>query len=79
MKRKKGSSQFGFLVVGKLGKAAKRNQAKRYLTEAVGRNLESFPDGFDFVFIAYPNSLGVTYEKIRSSLDQVLPKISLLR
>lgn len=71
-------SRFGFLVTGKVGKANKRNQLRRWLAESVGEKLQSFPVGFDFVFIAYPKE-GVSHEEIRSSLNQVLPKISIFR
>ncbi|OGY30037.1 MAG: ribonuclease P protein component [Candidatus Woykebacteria bacterium RIFCSPHIGHO2_12_FULL_45_10] len=78
-KRKKGTSQIGFLIAGKLGKAVLRNRSRRLLTETVQQSLEAFPDNFDFIFIAYPRIIDADYEKIRTSLDQVLPKISLLR
>ena len=71
-------SRFGFLVSGKVGRAVKRNQIKRWLTECVAASLGGFPKGLDFVFIVYPND-EVTHEKLCTSLNQVLPKISLFR
>jgi ribonuclease P protein component len=73
------SKHFGFLVTGKIGKATVRNQIKRWLSQAVEDNLENFPEGFDFIFIAYPLKEEGSYEKFSTSLNQVLPKISLLR
>ena len=72
-------SRYGFLVTGKVGNAVTRNLMKRWLIETVGDKIASFPTGFDFIFIAYPKSTQGSYEEIRSSLDQVLPKISVLR
>ncbi|MDP2670923.1 MAG: ribonuclease P protein component [bacterium] len=77
-KNKLAASRFGFLLTGKLGKASKRNLAKRRLTEAVQEKIGDLPSGFDFIFIGYPTIIESSYEEIRTSLHQVLPKISLL-
>jgi len=71
--------RFGFLISGKVGKAAVRNRSKRYLTECVRDHLEEFPEKFDYIFIAHPEIAKKTHEEICSSVDKILPKVSLLR
>jgi ribonuclease P protein component len=73
------AKHFGFLVTGKIGKAATRNLARRHLAEAVKESLDQFPEMFDYIFIAYPSIAGKSHEEIRASLNKVLPKVSLLR
>jgi ribonuclease P protein component len=72
-------SRFGFVASKRLGKAVKRNRAKRLLREAVRQNIHVVPSGWDCVFIARPPLSGATFAETEAAVTQLLKRASLGR
>lgn len=72
-----GPSRFGFVISTKIDKRATvRNRIKRLLREAVRKQLEKTPNGFDLVFVVRPRIVGKSYEEVGAEVDKVLSKVS---
>ena len=67
--------KIGFIVSGKVGRAAQRNRLRRRLSEAVRSRIENFPSGIEVLVIGNKNAPEVSYEEVCTSLDRILPKI----
>ncbi len=63
-----------FVVVAskKVGKAVKRNRAKRLLREFFRRNATIFPASTDFIFVASPKILSFKYPELEKKLKPKL-------
>lgn len=72
-----GVSRFGFITSKRLGKAVRRNRAKRLLREAVRRNLSHISVGWDCVFIARAPLPEATFAETEAAVTQLLKRASL--
>ncbi len=76
LKERQNGPKVGFIVSGKVGKAASRNRVKRMLSEAVAKKLNKIPNDLCLIFIAFPRSAQATYEEINTNLDKILAKLT---
>ena len=65
----------GFIVSGKVGKAAQRNRVRRIFSEVAAKKLGRIPRDLALIFIAFPGSSKAKYEEIDSSFDKALSKL----
>lgn len=65
-------SRFGFSVSRRVGKAAKRNRAKRRLREIVRQRQNSIRPGYDLVFIARPPIVDAPHEALVAAVESLL-------
>lgn len=68
--------RFGFTVTKKAGSAVRRNRIRRRLKEAL-RLLKPLPaqPGHDYVILARPESLGMSFRSLQAELAHALVKI----
>ncbi len=71
--------KIGFIVSGKVGKAASRNRVKRLLSEAAASKLEMISEDALLIFIAFPASGKAGLEEIKTSVDDTLSKAKILK
>lgn len=71
-------SRVGFVVSGKVGKAAVRNKVKRRLRAAVREWLPAMTPGYDIVIVAYPSSAEAAYHELEVELGHLFERASLL-
>lgn len=74
-RNKEQEKRFGFSVSKKVGKAVVRNRVKRLLKEACRRNVNSFPDGCDYIIIAKKEVLEENFHTISQKILKLLQKI----
>ena len=74
-KNKVDQPKIGFIVSGRVGKAATRNRFRRLLSEAAQARVEKFPRGIEVLVIANKITREVNYEEVGSLFDKVLSKI----
>lgn len=63
--------KIGFIVSGKVGKAARRNRVKRLLSEAVAKRLIEVPKDAFLIFIAFPKASQASLADIDASVVKV--------
>jgi ribonuclease P protein component len=68
-----GVRRFAVVASRKVGKAVKRNRAKRLLREFFRRNENIFPASADFILVASPKILSFKYSELEEKLK---PKLS---
>lgn len=68
----KNRNRYGFSLSKKLGKAHVRNLLKRRLREIVRIHADSFPNGYDFVFVPRNEAVALSYAELESSVLHVL-------
>ena len=65
----------GFSVSKKVGKAYVRNKIKRQLRAIVRLNLDKFPTSTNYVIIAKPTIVDLTYSQIEKEVLQTITKV----
>ncbi|MEW6230910.1 MAG: ribonuclease P protein component [Chloroflexota bacterium] len=73
-----GVTRCGVAVTKRLGRAARRNRAKRMIREAVWARYDGIKPGWDLVFIAREGLAGMSYQPVASAVDQLLQRAGLL-
>ena len=71
-KNREQTVRLGITVGKKIGKAVKRNRAKRVITAAFGFLLPRVADGYDFVIVARTRILNVKSTKVEELLLKLL-------
>lgn len=75
-KKKEKEKKFGFSVSKKIGNAVVRNRIKRLLKEACRKNIDFFPAGNDYVFIARKEILAEDFHGISVKILELLSKLA---
>ncbi len=71
-------TRIGVTASRRVGKAVRRNRAKRLLREAARRRYDHIQPGWDLVFIARPAIVGCTFHQVDQALEQLLRQAGLL-
>ena len=73
------SSRFGFVVGGRLGKAAKRNRIKRRMREAVRMRIQErkIARGWDIVLIARQPIVTASFQQVDQAIGLLLRRADL--
>ena len=66
------TTQVGFVVSNRIGKAVVRNQSRRLLREAIYQNLSILPAEVDLILIASPRTHEATVEVLKSNIASAL-------
>lgn len=65
---------YGITVSKKIGKAVKRNRAKRLIREAIRLNKSLFLNGYDYIFVAKFKINEVNYQEVERNIKYLLYK-----
>jgi len=72
-------TRIGFSVSKKFGNAVKRNKIKRQLKSICREYLPNIKTGYDMVFVVRAESKCADYEKLKSSVYELLKRAKLYR
>lgn len=73
------ASRFAFIASKRVGKAVRRNRAKRLLRESVRVHLNEVEPGWDCVWIARPSLPQASYREVETAVLQLLKRAKLLK
>ncbi len=73
-----GQIRFGIVTSKRLGKAVRRNRARRLLREAMWRLCSRFRPGTDVVLVARSGILGVKADQVLQDLEALVSRAGLL-
>ena len=68
----------GFITAKKVGKAVRRNRARRLIREAVRLRLPSIRPGWDLVWVARPSIVEADYATVSKVVDDLLARSRVL-
>lgn len=72
-------SRFGFAASRRVGKAVRRNRARRLLRESIRLQLETVAAGWDMIFVARAATAGAAFQQVDSDCRKALRRAGLLR
>ncbi len=67
----------GFCVTKKVGKATRRNLARRRLREIIKKQLPNLKQNYNIIIVAKDNILSVTFADLQAELITLLEKLGL--
>jgi ribonuclease P protein component len=70
-------SRFGFVSSKRLGRAVRRNRARRLMRESVRRQLAHIAPGWDCVFIARAPLVEASFAQVEAAITQLLQRAHL--
>lgn len=68
----------GFITAKKVGKAVRRNRARRLIREAVRLRMPSIKPGWDLVWVARPSIVEADYATVSKAVDDLLARSRVL-
>ena len=77
-KNRTGDVRLGITAGKKIGKAVKRNRAKRVITAAFRQLLPNIKEGYDFVIVARTRILTVKSTVLQEKIEKLLGEADLL-
>ncbi|MCL5264869.1 MAG: ribonuclease P protein component [Chloroflexi bacterium] len=72
-------TRVGFSVSKRIGKAVRRNRARRLIREAVRLRHSDVKQGWDLLFIARKPIVDADFEQVRAAVDHLLRRAGLLQ
>ncbi len=69
----------GFSVTKKVGKATRRNLARRRLREIVKKQLPKLKQNYNIIIVAKDNILSATFESLKVEFEKLIRKLDLIQ
>ena len=69
--------KIGFIVSGKVGKAAQRNKARRLLSQAVREKIKELPPQIEAIIIGNKGLDKATHEEVHDQVSKILSKVNI--
>lgn len=79
LRNRGGYSRYGITVSKKVGKAVKRNRAKRVITAAFFRCLPNLQPGWDIVFVARGRTVESNSNQLYTAMESLLKRAGVLQ
>ena len=79
LKNRSGENRLGLTATKKVGKAVKRNRARRVMREAFYLIEQELAQGYDFVLVARVRTAFVSMQQVLEALRRACEKLGLLR
>ena len=73
------SAKIGFSVTKKVGKATRRNLARRRLREIIKKQLPNLKQNYNIIIVAKDNILSFTFAQLSADLAKILGKLGLYK
>lgn len=70
-------SRFGFVAGRRLGKAVKRNRARRLMREAIRLRLPTIAPGYDVIVVARQPMQNATFAEVEQAVERLLEQAGL--
>lgn len=78
MKTRRGECRYGITTSKKIGKAVKRNRAKRVIRAAFDGLADRIEGSWDFVFVARTKTTGVNMQDVKRAMEAQLLELGVI-